>query len=216
MSHIIDISPPLSPDTAVWPGDTSLRREVALDLSAGDNLTLSNFTTTTHIGAHTDAPSHYAADGQTIEQRPLEPYIGPCQVITVDIPAGTRVKASDIKTPITAQRVLIKTSSCPDYRIFNEDFCALDPSLIEALVQQGVILIGIDTPSVDLFDDKVLLTHNAIYKADLSILEGVVLGEVEDGEYILVAPPLPIVGADASPVRALLLTSRAYPYLASL
>ena len=204
MTEFIDISPLICPEVAVWPGDTAFRREVALDMHGGDNLTLSSITTTVHIGAHCDAPNHYAKDGASIAERNLEPYYGPCQVISVDIGRGERILPVHIQVPIKAPRILLKTLTFPDPNHFNEDFASLSPELVDVLFEQGVQLVGLDTPSVDLCHDKELLSHNAIAKCDMSILEGVVLNHVEDGLYTLIALPLKIDKADASPVRAVL------------
>ena len=81
---------------------------------------------------------------------------------------------------------------------------ALSPALVEELARQGVVLIGIDTPSVDPATSKELPSHQAIYRHDIAILEGVVLTSVNEGDYELIALPLKIKGADASPVRAIL------------
>ena len=204
MTEFIDISPLICPEVAVWPGDTEFRRDVALDMESGDNLTLSSITTTVHIGAHCDAPNHYAKGGASIAERNLEPYYGPCQVISVEIGRGERILPEHIKVPIQAPRILLKTLTFPDPNHFNEDFASLSPELVNSLFGQGVQLVGLDTPSVDLCSDKALLSHNAIAKCDMSILEGVVLNDVEDGIYTLIALPLKLDKADASPVRAVL------------
>ena len=82
----------------------------------------------------------------------------------------------------------------------------MSPELVDHLADHGVRLVGLDTPSVDLCHDQALLSHHAIARRDLCILEGVVLDQVPDGLYHLVAPPLMLLDADASPVRALLVT----------
>ncbi len=201
---MIDISPLVSPSIAVWPGDVAFSRDVALDMNNGDNLTLSAITSTLHLGAHTDAPNHYAADGEGISSRPLERYYGPAQVIEARVERGARITPDDLMTPVDSPRVLLKTGTYPNPNHFNEDFAALSPELVDYLSSQGVQLIGIDTPSVDLFDDKALLSHNAIARHDMAILEGVVLSHVTPGRYTLIALPLSLVGCDASPVRAAL------------
>jgi arylformamidase len=100
--------------------------------------------------------------------------------------------------------VLIKSGSFPDPDRWNPDFAALSVELIDALAARGVITIGIDTPSVDLQDSKDLPAHRAILKHGIAILEGLVLRDVEPGVYELIAPPLRLKDADASPVRAIL------------
>src|SRR5262245_26673944 len=77
---IYDITPPITAQLAVWPGDTPPARQVLLDLRRGDNITLSSLHATVHLGAHADAPSHYGADAPAIDQRDLDYYLGPCQV----------------------------------------------------------------------------------------------------------------------------------------
>ncbi|MBX2802996.1 MAG: cyclase family protein [Myxococcales bacterium] len=201
---LIDISPTLSERTAVWPGDVGFSRSVALSIADGANIDLSSIHTTVHIGAHTDAPSHYAAGGQDIAQRPLELYYGPCQVISADVGRGERIRPEHLSVPVTAPRVLFKTGTFPDPDVFNEDFAALSPELIAHLAGEGVRLVGLDTPSVDLCHDQELLTHTAIASHDMAILEGVVLTDVADGQYTLIALPLKLQDADASPVRAVL------------
>lgn len=204
---LIDITPPVHAGIAVWPGDVAFRRDVTCAIADGANLDLSSITTTVHVGAHADAPSHYAADGVGISQRPLERYYGPCQVVRVEGVRGRRIVPSDVTVAIAASRVLFHTDSFPDPDQWNDDFASLSPELVVWLADQGVTLVGLDTPSVDPMNDKVLHSHTAIASRDMAILEGVVLRGVEPGIYTLIALPLKLVGADASPVRAVLVRS---------
>jgi len=80
MRRIFDISPPISEALAVWPGDTPLRREVLLDMNRGDNITLSCLHGTPHLGAHADGPNHYGRGARGIDARPLDDFLGPCQL----------------------------------------------------------------------------------------------------------------------------------------
>lgn len=201
---IYDITPVVTSRLAVWPGDTRASREVLCDLKRGDNITLSTLRATVHLGAHADAPSHYDRDGATIESRDLSLYLGPCQVIRVAIGRGERIQPGQVRDKVTAPRVLFATGTFPNPEEFNRDFAALSPTLIDQLAGQGVRLVGIDTPSVDLFDSKLLESHDACRRHDFAILEGVVLSAVPDGVYELIALPLRLDGFDASPVRAVL------------
>ena len=206
MTDYIDISPLISSKTAVFPGDTPFSREVALDFDRGDNLRLSHIVSSVHIGAHADAPSHYHPGGHSIENRGLHFYLGTAQVVEVSCPGGARVVPEHFShSKIEAPRILFKTRSFPNPDHWNGDFNSLSPETIDFLHQRGVCLVGIDTPSVDPADDKHLATHKEIYSADMAILEGLVLDCVEPGLYSLIALPLKIKGADASPVRAILL-----------
>lgn len=201
---LYDITPPITERLKVWPGDTLPAREVLLDMSRGDTVTLSTLRSTVHLGAHADAPNHYGRTGSGIDARSLDYYLGRCQVIRVNVPRKSRVGLEHIPCPIEAPRVLFRTGTFPDPNTFNDDFAALSPNLIEALSERGVRLIGIDTPSIDLFDSTDLPSHQVCLRNDLAILEGLTLAEVPDGIYELIALPLRLVGFDASPVRAVL------------
>lgn len=206
MPKIIDISPEIREGIAVWPGDTAYSRTINLDYRNGDNLVLSEIKGTVHLGAHTDGPNHYDPKGVGISERSLDYYYGPCQVIAVSIERGKRIYPEDIRIDsIKAERVLFCTNSYPDPYQFNEDFNSLSPELIEALANKGVKLVGIDTPSIDPFDSKKLESHNAVREQNLAILEGVLLKDVQPGTYTLIALPLKLKDADASPVRAVLI-----------
>ena len=207
--RIIDISPVLSERTAVFPGDEPFSRKISMDFSQGDHLSLSSIHSTSHIGAHTDAPSHYHADGQSIEERDLSLYMGACQVVEILKSPSERIYVEDLKDgakEIVSQRVLFKTTSFPNPNKWNSDFCSLSPSLIEYLAQSQVLLVGIDTPSIDPELSQNMESHQAVYSNNMAILEGIVLEGVEEGVYELIALPLRIQGGDASPVRAVLVS----------
>jgi arylformamidase len=204
---LIDISPLIDPAIRVWPGDTPYVRTINADMHDGANLTLSDIRTSLHVGAHADAPSHYVTDGEDIASRRLDLYIGRCVVLQVDVGFGERVFPAHVRGKnLIAPRVLLRTGTFPDPHKWNEDFAYLTPDVVDYLYDHGVMLIGIDTPSVDAFDSKALEAHNAFARNDMAMLEGLVLDDVEEGEYELIAPPLRIHGADASPVRAVLRT----------
>lgn len=206
---LIDISPLIDATIDVWPGDTPFVRTINADMNAGANFTLSDIRTSLHVGAHADAPSHYLANGEDIAERRLDLYLGLCVVLHVAVARGERIMPDHLADKIealSAPRVLFRTGTFPDHHRWNNDFASLSPELVDDLYHHGVCLIGIDTPSVDPFDSKALEAHHAFAKNDMAMLEGLVLAGVEEGEYELIALPLRIKGADASPVRAVLRT----------
>lgn len=205
---LYDISPPLSTSLAVWPGDSPLTREVLLELARGDSVTLSTLRATVHLGAHADAPSHYGTDASDIGSRPLELYLGACEVMRVEVARGARVTPAMLPRAVAAPRLLLATGTFPDPTRFNEDFAALSAELVDRLQLAGVRLVGIDTPSVDLFASKDLPAHRRFLAHDMAILEGLVLDGVPEGSYELIALPLRLEGFDASPVRAVLRSLR--------
>lgn len=211
-SHLLDISPTISAAIGVWPGDTPFIREVLLDTSKGDNITLSTIRTTVHLGSHADSSNHYAKNSEGavgMEVMPLTHYIGTCRVVRARRHGSEgpwRVRPQDIEDieAIREARVLIATGSFPDAQRWNSDFAGLSVELVEKLAANGVITIGIDTPSVDLQDSKDLPAHRAIFRHGIAILEGLTLTGVEPGVYELFSQPLKLAGCDASPVRAVL------------
>lgn len=203
--RIHDLSPRISPRLAVWPGDVPFSRRVALSIEGGANLDLSSMTTTLHLGAHADAPSHYAASAPGMDAVDLAPYYGPCQVMRVTVARGARILPSHVTSDIAAARILFHTGTFPNPESWNNDFASLSPELIEHLHAKGVVLVGLDTPSVDPFESKALEAHQALARTGMRNLEGLVLDAIPEGLYTLAALPLNIEGADASPVRAVLI-----------
>ena len=206
---IYDITPEIDEKIAVWPGDLKFSRIIKMDTAQGDHLSLSGITTTLHLGAHADAPSHYLPFGQSIEKRCLEYYLGSCQVIrlcALQKPFVILPKhLHDI--PMKAPRLLFSTGTFSDTKNWNNEFAYFSDETVVWLHQQGVKLVGIDTPSVDAFDSKFLSAHKRIAQFDMAILEGLDLSAVPEGLYELIALPLKLAGAEASPVRAILRTT---------
>lgn len=201
MRRLIDLSPPLSSRLAVWPGDVAFSRNVT---SHEDGTTFSSITTTLHVGSHADAPLHMVPGAPAIDAVPLETWVGPCQVVEARVGPGGRVRLEDLSEPPAAPRLLVKTGTFQDRERFRSDFAGLHASLAAELATRGVVLVGIDTPSVDPFEDETFEAHRALVRAGIAWLEGLVLSHVPPGLYDLVALPLRIEGGDGSPVRAVL------------
>ena len=201
---IIDLSPVIHEGIPVWTGDTNVYREILCDISKGANIDLSTLRATVHLGAHADAPRHYHKEGRAIESVQLEPYIGRCLVISALNTPLIEPRHCHAAIAAKATRVLFRTLSFCDPDHFTTDFTAFSPEALELLGQSGVRLVGIDTPSVDPFHSKPLPAHQMLYRYGIANLEGLVLQHVADGEYELIALPLPLKGFDASPVRAIL------------
>jgi arylformamidase len=202
MPRLIDLSPPLSPRLAVWPGDVPFSRDAT---SHPDGTTFSSIATTLHLGSHADAPLHMLPGARPIDALPLETWVGPCQVVEARVAPRGRVRLEDLSEPPSAPRLLVKTGTFHDRERFTGDFAGLDPSLAPELAARGVVLVGIDTPSVDPYEDEAFAAHRALVRSGVAWLEGLVLVHVPPGLYDLVALPLRIEGGGASPVRAVLL-----------
>jgi arylformamidase len=202
---ILDISPTLSSRLAVWPGDVGFQREAVTYQGPAGPVEVGRISSTLHLGAHADAPSHYLEGAPAIDQVDLAAYLGPCQVIAVELAPGARILPEHLAGPVSARRVLFKTGSHPDKDRFRTDFNSLSAELVHALKAQGCLLAGIDTPSVDPFDSERLEAHRALGACDMRVLEGLDLGAVGAGRYFLSALPLRVLAGDGSPVRAVLI-----------
>lgn len=201
---LYDLSPTIRPEIPVWPGDTPFSAKLSWSIAQGASVNLSAITTTPHLGSHADAPFHTEPRGEGIADMPLDRYIGPCRVIRVPpqpLIEPRHLEAFDLANP---GRILFKTESVRDRRTFPERFTAISPETVALLAEKGVLLVGMDTPSVDPFDSKTLDAHHALFRGGIAILEGLVLDGVPEGVYELIALPLKMAGLDASPVRAVL------------
>ena len=204
-SKIWDISPALNPMLPVWPGDTAFASKTTWEISDDCPVKVSRITLSTHSGAHCDAPSHYEPGGQSIDQVALHTYLGPCRVIDLQ---GTRLVTREQLLPYlraAPTRILLRTyASAPQH--WDDEFSCIGADAIELLAMHGVKLIGIDSPSLDPQHSKSMDAHHAVARHGMAILEGIVLDQVDAGDYELIALPLRLSGLDASPVRAVLRT----------
>jgi arylformamidase len=148
---------------------------------------------------------HSVADGKPIGALDLRPYIGRCRVIDARA-AGKLIWPGDVRAALSGAppRILLRTYDQAPFDRWDPDFSAIAASTIDLLAAGGGILIGIDTPSIDPAASKTLDAHHAAHRRGLAILEGLVLDEVPDGDYELLALPLRLAELDAAPVRAVL------------
>jgi arylformamidase len=207
MAHrkIFDISQPLSPALPVWPGDTAFQAEPVWSHGPESPVSVSRLTMSSHSGAHADAPLHYDPLGPAMADVPLDAYIGRARVMDL---AGHRgeITPEDIEPALDGpvERILLRTFERFPSDAWPPDFAVLMAATIERLAAHGVVLVGIDSPSLDPETSKTIDAHRAVRAAGMHILEGLVLDDVPAGDYELIALPLKLVGADASPVRAIL------------
>lgn len=200
-----DISPPVHAGSPVFPGDTAYQQQWSATLGPGCPVNVSALTLSPHVGAHADAPLHYDPAGAPIGEVPLAPFLGPCRVIHA-IGKGPLVRWEHLAHALDdlPPRVLVRTYERMPVDRWDADLAAYAPETVERLAALGVQLIGIDTASIDPADSKTLDSHQVIRKHGLRVLENLVLDEVPEGDYELIALPLKLTTADASPVRAVL------------
>ncbi|MCE3234701.1 MAG: Kynurenine formamidase [Vampirovibrio sp.] len=222
---IIDISQPVSRTTACFPGDVPFSREVTVSYESSQVINLCAFTMSPHVGTHADAPVHIYGDmnqpgpqTETIGQVGLSPFIGQATVVDVS-PWDGPIAWEQVAEPLSLykvfpQRILFKTANAIRHDVFEDQYAHFTPGLIAELAKRGVVLVGLDTPSVDAVDSKTLETHHALLTAGMSWLEnldltGVSVQHHQPQDYFLVALPLKLMELEASPVRAVLLKPKA-------
>ena len=200
-----DISAPVHTATPVYPGDTPYQQQWNATIGADCAANVSTLTMSAHIGTHADAPLHYDANGAAMGEIALTPYLGTCRVVHV-MGCGPLIQwehlAHATHTPLPA-RVLVRTHAQAPQQ-WSPTWSAFAPATIARLADAGVQLIGIDTPSVDPSDSVTLESHLQVSQRHMRILENLVLDQVPEGDYELIALPLKLMQADASPVRAVL------------
>jgi arylformamidase len=200
-----DISPPVQAGSPVFPGDTAYQQRWTWTMGPGCPVNVSTLTLSPHTGAHADAPLHYDESGAAIGTLPLEPFLGPCRVIHA-IHCGPLVRWQHLAHALEGlpPRVLVRTYARMPVDRWDAELAGFDAQTVEQLADRGVTLIGIDTASIDPADSKALESHQVIRRRGLRVLENLVLDTVPEGDYELIALPLKLTTADASPVRAVL------------
>ena len=210
MTRLWDISPPVHAGSPVFPGDARYEQRWAATLAPGSPVNVSTITLSPHTGAHADAPLHYDAQGAAVGALDLEPYLGPCRVVHA-IGCGALIEWRHIEHAVDESlppRVLVRTYERMPVDLWDDALAAYAPDVIERLADRGVRLIGIDTASIDPAQSKTLDAHQVIRRRSLRVLENLVLDGVDEGDYELIALPLKLTTADASPVRAVLRSLR--------
>lgn len=205
MKKLWDISPAVHTASPVFPGDTPYAQQWVASIGPGCPVNVSAITLSPHVGAHADAPLHYDAAGAAIGAVDLQAFIGPCRVIHA-IGCGPLVRPEHLAHALAdvPPRVLVRVYARMPQAHFDADLPAFAPETVALLADLGVLLIGIDSASIDPADSKALPSHQTIRQRGLRVLENLLLDEVPEGDYELIALPLKLVQADASPVRAVL------------
>jgi arylformamidase len=205
MKKLWDISPAVHAGAPVFPGDTAYSQTWAATIGPGCPVNVSAITLSPHVGAHADAPLHYDPEGAAIGAVSLDAFIGPCRVIHA-IGCGPLVKPEHLAHALkdVPQRVLVRVYQQQPQDQFDHALPAFAADTVEQLADLGVHLIGIDSASIDPADSKALPSHQTIRRRGLRVLENLLLDDVPEGDYELIALPLKLTTADASPVRAVL------------
>lgn len=205
---LYDITRTVTPTLHVWPGDTPYTVQHVLRRSEGASVNLTTLNLSAHTGTHADAYYHYENDGAHPAQMPLSAYIGKARVVTVSKRDGALLPDDFAHVNLQgAERLLLHSwvSDLPDNE-WPPIFPYLSVELIEWLSSLNIVLIGLDSPSVDAFDSTELMCHHALSRYKMVNIETLQLRGVPDGDYELTALPLKLDLTCGSPVRAVLRT----------
>jgi arylformamidase len=214
---IFDISRSLSNDLAPWPGDTAFHFELKWKMAEGASVNVGAINMGVHNGTHADAPFHFDPRGETIERMPLDIYFGDAFVVDLtgifaeaesQPDRARQIGVADHEASSASieqtQRLLLKTGVWKNSKIFPDWIPVITPDVATWLRERRVKLLGLDLPSVDSIEAKILVNHHALAAAQIVIVESLDLSEVAAGVYHFSALPLKIAGGDAAPVRAVL------------
>ncbi len=204
MNRWIDITHPLSNSIAVWPGDTPFQFKLANTKEQTGSVNIGQITASVHTGTHADAPFHFNSEASTIDQLDIQIFIGKTKII--DVTGHARIGRKELESYALdgVERLLLKTKNHSTLTEFPKEIPLLKEDIASFLKEKGIFLLGLDIPSVDDLVSKDLPIHHSLYQNGVHILENLLLDEVEEGVYELIALPLKIIGADGSPVRAVI------------
>jgi arylformamidase len=198
-----DVSLPLHPDMAVWPGDPAFSIQPDARIAAGDGCNTSHLALATHTGTHCDAPWHFEDNGKKLQDVDTGLFFG--KAFLLDMTGHHTIRAADLPTETLPPRLLIKTDNAarPADAPFHNDFVALEEDAAERLVEDGVQLVGIDYLSIAP-KGRSGPTHHRLLKNEVFVIEGLRLDSFPQGYYEFTVLPMPLQDADGAPCRAFL------------
>ena len=206
LGRCYDVSLPLTATVLRYPGDSAPRIDTVASHQNGDPLMVSQLIMNCHVGTHVDAPAHFIAGGATVDQLSLECLCGPALVVSLD---GTApITPADLATiPATPRRhIILKTanSALLQRQSFDTAHRTVTREAAQLLAALAPLSVGYDYYSLDPPSQKDFPAHLVLAHAGIPVFLPLNLDRVEPGDYQFVGVPLPLVGIEAAPVRAVL------------
>ena len=206
--EIYDITVALGGGAITWPGTPPYSRELVSKIEDGEKFNLSKITLNPHIGTHIDTPSHFIANGKTLDDYPIERWILPAQVVSIkdqELIRPSELANLDIKP---GEALLFKTANSAQGLCysgeFSESYVRMSPEAADFCVAHKIGLVGVDYSSVEEYGTEDSPVHHKLLGNDILILEGANLKDVPLGRYILFCLPMKVKGSEGSPARAVL------------
>lgn len=185
---------------AVYPGDPSPERQVILNISEGKICNLTAFNMCAHNGTHVDAPFHFINEGRTIDQVDIDRFVGYCYVASHD----GDITAEDANKIMDRAKDAAGDTDCYD-RILVKGDATMTEEAAKVFADNKIKLFGNESQTVGPLDAP-MEVHLIMLGAEILLLEGIRLSEVDDGVYLLNAAPINLGGADGAPCRAILMS----------
>ena len=202
----IDISVPLSNDTVYWPTDTKIKIDRVNDIKKGDDDNLTYISMCAHTGTHMDAPRHFLKTGTSIDKIPIAATMGKVRIIEIQDTESIKVKELKSHRIQKGERIIFKTRNSRRIwhnKPFDYDYIYISTEAAEFLAERNILMVGVDYLSIGGIDNCEEV-HKTILKAGIYVIEGLVLFNIEPGNYELLCLPIKIKGADGAPSRALI------------
>jgi len=204
--RIWDISMEINANMPVWKGRDERRPifTVTRNFENGKGARETRIDVDMHCGTHIDAPLHFVESGDTIENTTLQKLVR--QVKVVDL-TGVQdcIRVQDLRDlPISEGDFLLLKTVNSFGNDLEGDFVFIHEDAAAFLAEKKIAGVGIDALGVER-DQPSHGTHLALLTKGIIIIEGLRLGEVDQGTYMMIAAPLKIIGVEAAPARVFLL-----------
>lgn len=191
---IYDISQEVLSST-LFPGDPAPEGKKIMSMADGDMCNLSTLFMCAHNGTHTDAPAHFFIDGKTIDEMPVDTFVGFCFVARHN---------GDI-TSTDAERIMKEACDADaNERILIAGKATVTAEAAQVFAAHKIKLIGNESQTVGP-ESAPARTHEILLGEGIALLEGIRLGSIDSGRYLLSSAPLNLAGFDGSPCRAILI-----------
>ena len=209
MNTFFDITVPVSEATPIYKGDPGVEVTSFKAIATGATANVSQVAFGVHTGTHVDAPNHFIEGAKRVHELDPAKLVGPCRV--VGVPENVvAIEPQHVGDITGVKRVLFKTRNSQFWSTpedgFRSDFTYLIPDTAKLLVENGIVLVGIDYLSIEKSGSPGHPVHVTLLEKEVVILEGVDLRAVEPGDYELMCMPLKYIGGggDGAPARTFL------------
>ncbi len=209
MQKIYDITVAISAETPVYKGDPGVEITSFKSIANGSSANVSQISLGVHTATHVDAPNHFIDGAKRVHELDPNKLVGPCRVI--EVPDDVmEIEPEHVGDIAYVSRVLFKTRNSSFWETpelgFRPDFTYLTPATAKLLVDNNVVLVGIDYLSIEKSGGPGKPVHITLLEKEVVILEGVDLRKIAPGDYELICAPLKYDGAtgDGAPARTFL------------